>query len=263
MCVSPIGLKNIDGWERFSLSFPFLIELCEASVYRNSGLELFSDNWPADNKKNALSHMKCLESFEFVYALITLQQSLLYMKEAVVALQAPRQELVSGVALIEWCCTELKQLRKNVDDYSLCIFQHSTRICEHSGIAVTMPCLCHHQRNQSNPVGSSIEDFFKQTVAIPFLNHLNSDVSFRFDEHTKQAASLQRIIPSLITTNLSHNDISEGVDFYSDDLPNTATVDEEPSRWKSRWLAVPEKDRPQSLSAALKQCSPDQISSHY
>jgi len=85
----------------------------------------------------------------------------------------------------------------------------------------------------ANPVGSSIEDFFKQTVAIPFLDHLISDVSFRFDAHTKQAASLQRIIPSLITTNLSHNDISEGVDFYSDDLPNAAIVDEELSRWKS------------------------------
>jgi len=82
-------------------------------------------------------------------------------------------------------------------------------------------------------------------------------MSFRFDAHTKQAASLQRIIPSLITTNLSHNDISEGVDFYSDDLPNAAIVDEELSRWKSPWLAVPEKDRPQSLSAALKQCPPD------
>lgn len=107
-------------------------------------------------------------------------------------------------------------------------------------------------------------DFFKQTVGIPFLDHLISDASFRFDAHMKQAASLQRITPLLITTNLFHSDISEGVDFYSDDLPNAAIVDEELSRWKW-WLAIPEKDRPQSLSAALKQCSPDtyQISSHY
>ena len=50
----------------------------------------------------------------------------LYVKEAVVALQAPRHDLVSNVALIEQCCTELKQLRSNVDYYSLRIFQHST-----------------------------------------------------------------------------------------------------------------------------------------
>ena len=104
------------------MSSPFLIEMCEAIIYRNSGLELFSDNWPADDKENALAHMKSLESFEFVYALITLQQSFLYVKQAVVALQAPRQDLVFGVALIEWCCTELKQLRNNVGDYSLHIF---------------------------------------------------------------------------------------------------------------------------------------------
>ena len=46
----------------------------------------------------------------------------------------------------------------------------------------------------------------------------------------KQAASLQRIIPLLITTNLFHIDISEGVDFYSDDLPNAAIVNKELSR---------------------------------
>ena len=126
-------------------------------------------------------------------------------------------------------------------------------------------CCCNFMPPPKKSVRILHWGFFKQTVGIPFLDHLISDVSFTFAAHMKQAASLQRIIPLLITTNLFHIDISEGVDFYSDDLPNAAIVNKELSRWKSWWLAIPEKGRPQPLSAALKQCSPDtfQISSHY
>ena len=38
----------------------------------------------ARRQKNALAHMKALESFEFVYSIITLQRSLSYLKDAIV-----------------------------------------------------------------------------------------------------------------------------------------------------------------------------------
>lgn len=116
-----------------------------------------------------------------------------------------------------------------------------------------MPRVTQQQRNCANPVSSSVQEYFKLTITIPFLDHLISDLSIRFDAHMKQAALLQSIIPARITESLSIDDISEGgVDFYSDDLPNAAIVDEELSRWKSRWLAVLAKGRPQTISASLK-----------
>ena len=75
---------------------------------------------------NALAHLKALESFEFIYALVALQRSLLYLKDAVIALQGPRQDIATGVGLIEQCYTELKVLRENIDAYSLRIFHHSS-----------------------------------------------------------------------------------------------------------------------------------------
>ena len=75
-------VENIDGWERFSLSHPFLIKMLEVIVYGTSEYEMYNDNWKPDDKKNALAHLKALESFEFVYVLTTLQRSLLYVKEA-------------------------------------------------------------------------------------------------------------------------------------------------------------------------------------
>ena len=46
-----------------------------------------SDGWTSDNKKDALAYLKLIESFEFMYVLVTLQCSLLYIKEASVKLQ--------------------------------------------------------------------------------------------------------------------------------------------------------------------------------
>ena len=74
-------VENIDGWERFSLAYPFLIRMCEVVLYGDTDFPLYSDgSWSADDKKNALAHMKALESFEFLYSIITLQHSLSILK---------------------------------------------------------------------------------------------------------------------------------------------------------------------------------------
>ena len=60
-----------------------------------------------------------------------------------------------------------------------------------------------------------------------------------------------------------HSDIESAASFYSDDLPNAGILDEEFHRWKVRWLEVVPKERPQTLSEALKLCSPDNLPNVY
>ena len=60
--------------------------MLEVIIYGNSEFETYNDNWTPEDKRNALAHPKALESFEFIYILITLQRSLLYLKETVVKL---------------------------------------------------------------------------------------------------------------------------------------------------------------------------------
>ena len=119
---------NVDGWERFCLCHPFLIQLCEAIIYGTSeeNFKEYSSSWTQEDKNNALAHLKAIESFEFIYVLVTLQHSLLYLKEASVKLQGIHQDIVSGLTLIDRCCSEFKSLRRNVLDYSAHIFAHSS-----------------------------------------------------------------------------------------------------------------------------------------
>ena len=68
------------------------------------------------------------------------------------------------------------------------------------------------------------------SIVIPLLEHLISELSSRFDVHTKQVALLQHLIPHKITHITSYADIDQAVQYYKDDLPNSCVADEELER---------------------------------
>ena len=246
-------VENIDGWERFALSHPFLLHMCEVIIYGDDNFELFNDNWNADDKRNAMAYLKILESFEFIFCLVALQRSLYYLKEVAVKLQGKNQDIVSGVAHVEEASKNLNSLREKADDYTHRILEHSSRIAAKSNIAISMPRVSQRQCHRANTQFNSIEDYFKKVVIIPFLDHLISNLSYRFDAHMKQAAGIQRLIPTNITEELATCNIREAVNFYKDDLQNPDVIDEELHCWKLKWLAMPIEDRPQILSTTLKE----------
>ena len=149
------------------------------------------------------------------------------------------------MSIIEKCYTDLKQEREDVDNFSQRIIQHCLKLAQESNITVSMPRTNQRQQHRSNIQSSSVEEYFKQSILIPFLDHLISDISSRFSKHTKQRAALQGILHSNITPTSSFDDIEPAVTFYSDDLPNVSILDEELHRWKSRWLQILPDDRPE------------------
>ena len=142
-----------------------------------------------------------------------------------------------------------------MDEYSHRIFEHSSRIATKSNIIVSMPRISPRQAHRANTEFSSVEDYFKKTVTIPFLDHIITNLSSRFDMHVKQAALIQKLIPSKVTENFTISDISNAIHFYKDDLPNPGIVDEALCRWKTKSPSMPLKDRPQLLTECLKRCS--------
>ena len=160
--------------------------------------------------------------------MVTLSRSLLYLKEAILYIQRVGQDIVSGVHSVMECCRELKGVRNDVDGFSNRIFQHSSRITEISGVSVSMPRVSGCQCHRSNPKFTSVEESFKKTIVIPFLDHLISDISSRFSEHSLHVASLQNLFPVKIS---NETDIStamrEAIEFYSTDLLNPSLLDEE------------------------------------
>ena len=117
LCVTR-WVENIDGWERFTQAHPFIIKMCEIITYGGGNFPQYKDGWTPEDKKNALAHMKYLESFEFIYCMSTISRSLMYLKETHVEIQGEEMDIVGGVSTAMECCDELKTIRKNVDFFS-------------------------------------------------------------------------------------------------------------------------------------------------
>ena len=89
-----------------------------------------------------------------------------------------------------------------------------------ANIDLSMPRVSQRQVHCSNTEFTSVEDYFKKIVTVPFLDHIISNLSYRCDAHMKQAATIQKLIPINITEELSVNHIMEATNFYKDDLTN-------------------------------------------
>ena len=83
-----------------------------------------------------------------------------------------------------------------------------------------MPRVSHRQMHHSNPEYSSVEEYYKYVVVIPFLNHLITELTSRFDAHAKKASMIQGLLPMRLSSQSSTVDIEEAIQFYKDDLPN-------------------------------------------
>ena len=65
-----------------------------------------------------------------------------------------------------------------------------------------MPRVSKRQQNRLNPEFTSIEDYYKKTVTIPFLDHRIADITLRFNAHSKKAASLEKFCHQKLAKNL-------------------------------------------------------------
>ena len=141
-------VENIDGWERFMLCHPFLVEMCEVIIYGSEHYPVFRDGFSADDKKNALAHLKSLESFSFIYALVVLHRALSYFRQPMKMLQGISQDLHSGLKKIEDCQKELVTIRGNNDEmtaFSERIYSHSCCLAAKSDITPAVPRICQRQ----------------------------------------------------------------------------------------------------------------------
>ena len=75
------------------------------------------------------------------------------------------------------------------------IFQQSIHLAERVGAEVSMPRIARLQQHRSNPEASSPEDYFRKSVAIPFLDHILPTLEAQFSKAAAVASSLLGVVP--------------------------------------------------------------------
>ena len=125
--------------------------------------------------------------------------------------------------------------RAKVDSGFHKIYEHAVRMADKVGSQPSKRRSGQNLRQQhrSNAPAETIEEYYKRNSAIPFLDHVISNLESRFSPLARTASSLLCLVPSIICS----EQISWGevVDAYEGDLPSPELVDMEVGRWKAKY----------------------------
>ena len=56
------------------------------------------------------------------------------------------------------------------------LFESASRCANKHNVSITTPRLCHRQTARDNHPAISVEEYYRRSLAIPFIDHLNSEI---------------------------------------------------------------------------------------
>ena len=98
----------------------------------------------------------------------------------------------------------------------------------------SQPRNCGRQQHRPNVPQDSIEEWYRVNAAIPFLDHVITELDSQFSSLSLTCSRLLNLVPSVMCSN-THFDFAELLQLYKDDLPSPELFEQEFSRWKLKF----------------------------
>ena len=191
-----------NAYQHFYQAFTYIVEALELIGYKrhvDKYGDLYAD-WDPPNHTEAQQIVASITSFSFIVGFLTVYQYLSHLAGITVKLQRQASDIIQAHQQVQSIITTYKDERRNVDRGFGHIFTHSERMAEAVGATVCMPRIAGRQIHRSNPQSSTPFDYFKRTIAIPFLNHIISSLEAQFSNTAVVATSLLGLVPSICSS---------------------------------------------------------------
>ena len=107
---------------------------------------------------------------------------------------------------------------------------------------------------QANAEAETVEEWYKVNVAIPFLDHIITELDSQFSALAQMFSRLSGLVPFVLCSR-EDLDISEAVELhvYHAVLPSPELVDQKLTRWRDMHLHKPADKRPTTGASTLKE----------
>ena len=161
-------IQRHDALENFDQVFATLIVVFEDIKDSSTG-------WNRETVTDATTLLHCISQFEFVMALTTMFKVMSIVKGFSVKLQSSSMDISKAYKDVDRTCQRLQHFRDNVSEHSDRWFKYAAeKVREDVGKSDYEPSLpqrCGRQRNRANVSAETAEEYFRRTIAIPFLAH--------------------------------------------------------------------------------------------
>ena len=161
--------------------------------------------WSRDSVLDAVSLSKAMLYFEFIINLHTVERYLSYAESLTRSLQARALDLVQAIKHIDTLKQVLRDARSNTEVQFNAIFASASRHAIEYDIPVKIP-RCSMQTALENHPGDNAEEYYRRSLAVPFLDHLQTEINDRFTPHSITALRCMGLIPSCFACEQRAND---------------------------------------------------------
>ena len=239
-----------NAYSHFYACFKFLVTALEViglGLHTNTlSTDICDASWDSDSKNKSTSLLHAVTDFGFIAAFLILYQFLSHMAGITITSQGRMMDIVDAYNQIDRVFTYYKFIRNNVDSEFHKVYAHAERMATSVDTEHCKPRSCARQTNRPNVATLTVEEWYKINVAIPFLDHIITDLESRFSPLAKTASSLLCLVPSILCSDYDVN-FADVLDMYSGDMP-TPEIFDQVSRWKRHFLAIPASKRPNTCS---------------
>ena len=245
------------AYQHFYQAFKFIVIAFEAialGLHRDDlGEDYSAATWDSDSKTTANSLLHAITTFEFIISFLIIYQYLSHLAGITVKLQSSTLDILQAFQQIDEVKRFYRKLRDTIQENFSKVYQQAERMGVSVNVEPSKPRTCIRQRNRPNAEAETTEEWYRVNVAVPFLDHIISELDSKFSAVAQTSSRLLGLVPSILCSQ-SEVDISETVQLYHDDLPSPELFDQEFSRWKDIYMHKAARHRPTTCAMALKEC---------
>jgi hypothetical protein len=160
-------------------------------------LETLSMTTSGSTRQNAHQLFCSTSSSAFIFCLVIISSYSALLEPVTQALQSVNLDMLKVQNHIENLLKIFRLHRKEAEDvFRTDIFDKVMIIVEKLNIQLTVPRQCGRQIHYSNPGSSNVEDYFRQTIFIPYLDSLITSLEGRFSETNSAQFNLFSLHPT-------------------------------------------------------------------
>lgn len=185
------------------------------------------------NDGKAFSLLHSITNSEFIVSAVVLADVFSQTLPLAKKLQGENMDVLQAKDLVEATISSICEVRQNSEDNFKRLFKKCMDLASEMNCDIKKPRTTSAQKHRSNQVvNESIEDFYRVSIFIPFLDFVINELNERFPKNlVEQIGLLQKLVLIPITDGFE-KDVLAGALFYKPDLPNYDALEGELKIWK-------------------------------
>uniref|UniRef100_H3A603 HAT C-terminal dimerisation domain-containing protein n=1 Tax=Latimeria chalumnae TaxID=7897 RepID=H3A603_LATCH len=231
--------------------------MCETQwVERHDGVVVFVELFPAVTDAleeiQSMPHKEAALKVQTFYTISNIQFIVtMIVMESISSVVLPLSKVLQKTNLNIFAPN---QLVNEVLHMFRSIFTKAVSICEELNIPIMTPRQAGIQRHCSNSSTEDSEDFYRQSIFVPYLDFVIAELTNRFADLCESCRKLWCLLPKHLADS-SDESIMELVQVHQSDVAQPAVVAAEVDRWCLKWANIPIEEMLPNVIETLVHCN--------